>query len=376
MKKLFSHSGKLDRLEAIRGFAAVYVVINHTMGKTFFINNINVAFLFRFGQEAVILFFILSGIVIQYSFSQSSDKSFQSYFFKRFFRIYIPLLLIFILNYLVISITKNEFITVNWPNLIGNLFMLQDSANIKPGVLFSTFMNNLPLWSLSYEWWFYMLFFFIHHSFRKQASQAAYALGLLGAFTYLIYPNFASRVLTYLPIWWIGTDIAQLYIRGSKINGKTLLTPLCVLVACAIVLSANVLFNSTRIQAETHDSGFGISPYLELRHFIVAIIFIGVSIYWRQLKWIGFNWIFGWFKYLAPISYVLYIAHFFLISQAHYLDKFITNPSIRLLAYTIICLSISYFIERIIYPSTNRFLSALFIHRYSPLRVQRAASSL
>ena len=376
MKKLFSHSGKLDRLEAIRGFAAVYVVINHTMGKAFFISGINVAFLFRFGQEAVILFFILSGIVIQYSFSQSSDRSFQSYFFKRFFRIYIPLVLIFILNYLVISFTKNEFVSINWSNLIGNLFMLQDSANTKPGVLFCTFMNNLPLWSLSYEWWFYMLFFFIQYSFRKQASQVAYALGLIGAFTYLIYPNFASRILTYLPIWWIGTDIAQLYLQGDRINSKTLLTPICVLIICAFVLSANVLLNSTRIEAEIHDSGFGISPYLELRHFVVALVFIIVSIYWRQLNWVGFNWIFGWFKYLAPISYVLYIAHFFLISQAHYLDKLIANVPIRLLAYMIICLIVSYFIERVIYPATNRFLSSIFIQHYASLRVQRTASSL
>jgi peptidoglycan/LPS O-acetylase OafA/YrhL len=46
------------------------------------------SFLFRFGQEAVMLFFLLSGFVIYYSFSLGKDKSFQGYFQRRWLRIY------------------------------------------------------------------------------------------------------------------------------------------------------------------------------------------------------------------------------------------------------------------------------------------------
>jgi peptidoglycan/LPS O-acetylase OafA/YrhL len=80
----------LDKLDAIRGFAAVYVVFYHFFGQAKLLPNIVEKVIFSFGQEAVILFFLLSGFVIYVSVERSSKITFSSYFIKRFIRIYFP----------------------------------------------------------------------------------------------------------------------------------------------------------------------------------------------------------------------------------------------------------------------------------------------
>ena len=84
---------RLERLESLRGFAALYVVFFHVLPQKIYLFGINVGTLFRFGPEAVIVFFVLSGFVIKFTYEKSKDKSFRYYFIRRFIRLYIPLLL-------------------------------------------------------------------------------------------------------------------------------------------------------------------------------------------------------------------------------------------------------------------------------------------
>jgi peptidoglycan/LPS O-acetylase OafA/YrhL len=50
---------KLERLEALRGVAAVYVLLHHIIRARLGIEKGLLGLLFGFGQEAVILFFLL-----------------------------------------------------------------------------------------------------------------------------------------------------------------------------------------------------------------------------------------------------------------------------------------------------------------------------
>ncbi|MHB8209551.1 acyltransferase family protein, partial [Mucilaginibacter sp.] len=153
---------KLKKLEAVRGFAAVYIVLNHSLPVPLMIGGKDFSILFRFGQEAVILFFLLSGFVIQCAFTLSADKSFKTFFSKRFLRIYIPLICVFITNYSLDALQSGAFLPIDFHSLAGNLLMLQNSSFfLKPYVTVGSFLGNTPLWSLSYEWWFYMVFFVI-----------------------------------------------------------------------------------------------------------------------------------------------------------------------------------------------------------------------
>ena len=67
---------KIKKLDTIRAFAALYVMIAH-FGMGFF-KGTNYSIPFRFAQEAVMLFFLLSGFVIYISFIKNPNISFKS----------------------------------------------------------------------------------------------------------------------------------------------------------------------------------------------------------------------------------------------------------------------------------------------------------
>lgn len=191
---------RLEKLEALRGFAALYVVLFHTLPQIFYLGNINVGLLFRFGPEAVIVFFSLSGFVIKYTFEKSKDKSFRYYFIRRFIRLYIPLFFIFLLGYGIKCYQAGMLTDPEWKTLLGNIFMLQDVISQKPNVLSASYMGNGVLWSLSYEWWFYMLFFFLStHIKSEKLNTWVNIIVILAAASYLIYPFFINRLAMYLP---------------------------------------------------------------------------------------------------------------------------------------------------------------------------------
>ncbi len=340
---------KLSKLEAIRGAAAFYVVLHHLFSHEIRIFGYDISIIFRFGQEAVILFFILSGFVIQYSYSKFPDVSFKSYFLKRFSRIYIPLILVFIVHYFLLSMLNNELFPIDTSSLIGNLLMLQDSFH-KPNVLFTPFLGNSPLWSLSYEWWFYMLFFILSKKIKKNLSTTVYLLSTLSTITYIIYPNFFNRELMYFIIWWIGADIAKLFISNKEISLNSLRTPITFVFINILLLAFNMYIS--------YDSGlkFGLNPVLELRHFTFALIAIVLAVIWKNYKWIGFNKTLGLFECIAPISFGIYITHWFLVVNTEYLN-FITNNSItKGFLGLILCFCISYLIERVLFPKIKTII--------------------
>jgi peptidoglycan/LPS O-acetylase OafA/YrhL len=78
---------KLNILEAVRGGAALYVFLGHFIVGSFIAKTNFLSFFFRFGQEAVILFFLMSGFVIELS-GLRKKTSFHDFFYKRFLRIY------------------------------------------------------------------------------------------------------------------------------------------------------------------------------------------------------------------------------------------------------------------------------------------------
>ncbi|RXG13092.1 acyltransferase family protein [Leeuwenhoekiella aestuarii] len=341
--------GKLVKLEAIRGFAALYVVIYHLFltgiiqSSSFIVNT-----LFRFGQEAVILFFVLSGFVIKYSHERASDKSFFTYFEKRFLRIFIPLILVFLTNYFLFSYQDEMFLSIDWKQFFGNLFMFQDVGSLKPNVIVNPFLGNTPLWSLSYEWWFYMLFFGLYFLKPERATKLVYVLAVLSAISYLFYPNFLNRLLMYLLIWWGGLLIADLFLKNEKISFSNLRNYLFVMLLIAALLLLNVF-----IQGYTNIGNIvkniGIHPVLELRHFIFAILAITLALCWHKLNWVFFRFTFLPFYRLAPISYALYISHWFLVIKATYLNDYISNIWIRTFIYLLLCFVFSYLVEEVIY---------------------------
>ncbi|MFD1293688.1 acyltransferase family protein [Lutibacter holmesii] len=348
------HKNKFEKLEALRGFAALYVVLFHTFPQQINLLGINVGVLFRFGSEAVIVFFVLSGFVIKYSFEKSNDKSFKNYFKRRFIRLYIPLIFIFILGYLIKSYSEGALANPEWSYLLSNLFMLQDVISQKPNVIAPPYMGNGVLWSLSYEWWFYM-FFFIATVYinNKNLNKWINITVIISAISYLFYPFIVNRIVMYFAIWWTGARFADLYLKGNSITYKAMLPYAAVLITVTLILALNFYlnFNYTKI----YSYPLVAFPFIELRHFVFTIMLLFTAITWKNLNWFGFNTLFGVFKYLAPCSYVIYISHHYLVVKATYLN-FINNTIIEYGLYIILMILFSYLIEAIIYERIKKYL--------------------
>jgi len=322
---------KLDILEAIRGGTALYVFLGHFIIGSFIGNTNPFSIFLRFGQEAVILFFLMSGFVIQLSYKKKQIP-FLKYLKKRFFRIY-PLFLISIL--LVLCYRLLIGLPIETKTLFGNLFMLQDMGSLKPGTIVDTFGNS-ALWSLSYEWWFYMLF--IPISSFKNKNTVAIIIVVLSALVYFIYPIQLFRWPMYFGIWWSGVVLADLYLN-KELSFKNILKK----IICPFLLLPSLFLIFTSL-TKPFDS-VGVHPLLEIRHFGSAIIFIVIAVVWKNFNWIGFPF-FKPLEKIAPFSYGLYVLHLPLIMIINpIISYYIANSYAQFIIIAFLIILISLLLE-------------------------------
>ena len=339
------------KLEAVRGLAASYVVLHHTVNFKYYLLGVDLGQLLRFGQEAVILFFVVSGFVIHYSYQHTRDRSFSNYFMKRFLRIYVPLIVVFATGYCIESLKTGALLELDPMQLVGNLLMLQDWPADKPGVLVDPLLGNDPLWSLSYEWWFYMLYFPLMQLSigRTRLTIGVLSVSVAAAVIYVIWPTFVPRLLMYLAIWWSGVHFAQLYIDKKPITVKS-----CGAILIALALICAVL--SVKVVLWRYNGGglyLGRHPLIELRHISFALFAIVAAIFWHRFRWRGFDWVIGPFAIIAPISYVIYIAHYHLLVTATWFDG-IGNQYVVWVMYLIGLILFAWFVELRLYPAVRR----------------------
>lgn len=152
---------RLPWLDLVRFLAALVVVLDHSRDNLFGGYSeladadksplVAVAFgVTRLGHEAVLVFFVLSGMLVGgRAIERIRDGSFNGSAFAidRTVRIMLPLLPALLFTALVQWHIDQG---VNVQHLILNVVSLQ-------GVLAPPFGHNAPLWSLSYEVWFYIL---------------------------------------------------------------------------------------------------------------------------------------------------------------------------------------------------------------------------
>jgi peptidoglycan/LPS O-acetylase OafA/YrhL len=335
---------KLAGIEAIRGFAAIYVFAGHILLLRGGVEKSSaLGYLLRFGQEAVMLFFLVSGFVIYFSTYMHSDRRFGPYFRRRLRRIY-PIFLLALAVSFLIGPSSDPTLT----QVLGNLSMLQDRD--KPGVWFSPLGGNTPLWSLSYEWWFYMAFFPLFAWVRSSRHvHVAGAISIAGFLTYIVLPNEISLFACYFIIWWTGAEIAKLLISGSAFSLSALRLPMSYLsVVTALWGSAVVahIWAGNEVLSGSH-------PVVELRHFGSALAFVVVGAAWHKLGWRGFKQAIGPFAIVAPISYGLYALHFPLAVQGRFFD-WIPEPSLQVVAYGGTAMLVAYLAEGPLQALVNR----------------------
>ena len=330
---------KFQKLEMLRGFAAVYVFAGHLLRERILSKSSRVGLLLAFGQEAVMLFFLISGFVVYYSTAKHGDLAFRPYFARRLRRIYPIYLVALLLSYLCASPVVRAAVTI--PQLLGNLCLLQDFSRGKPGVWVDPLCANFVLWSLSYEWWFYMMFFPVYRLVRPAWQlHAVTILSLIGYATYSLHPNQASLFLTYFIFWWCGAELARSYLDGVPLTLGTQRRPVLCLTLFSGLLAAPVLLAAWNRQPLS----FGVHPILELRHSLACWLFLVVGLLWARAGWKGFDAIFQVFGLAAPISYALYVFHYPLAVSSTYLSS-VPNSVLRTLGYILVTFAAAYVAE-------------------------------
>lgn len=339
----------LNKLDAIRGFAAVYVVLHHFVHDLEFIPVPIKKILFSFGQEAVMFFFLLSGFVIYWSVNKSKELYFKSYFIKRFRRIYFPFTISIVVSIIVFYVDGKLAYDFSWQDLIGNFLMLQDFSGVKPGTWFPPFLANYPLWSLSYEWWFYMLFFPCYKLLPKNKNRIYFILffSIASFVTYIAIPNQVALFFSYYIIWWSGIEAAEVFINEGRFTTQNM-RPIIFSLLVMTTLTFIPVLGADKFQP-------GYYPFLIFRHFFAALITIVLGLLWYQKKLAYFNQTLGCFLKIAPISYGIYIFHYPILQQLN-LNPYISNLWMIYLIKFAMIIGLSYVVEIKLQPLVNKWI--------------------
>ncbi|PZE66878.1 acyltransferase [Curtobacterium sp. MCBD17_021] len=250
-------------LDLARALAAVYVVAYHVLASVAMPRPLSA--LFSFGQEAVIVFFLLSGFVI---FANEADRSARpgGYYLRRLRRIYPPILLAMALSTVLWAFGLIRVDPSLW-SAVGTMLSLQDIPTLKPGVVTAPYLGNDPLWSLSYEVFFYLVFPLVMVAWRRneQRTRALVPVVAVAAFaSYIFMPNHLSLVIAYFLLWWSGAMAAHVYLRTGTIRVGAVKSELLGLVSLTLVALAGVAVHGW--------NGAGLFPGLMVRHFAIALL--------------------------------------------------------------------------------------------------------
>jgi peptidoglycan/LPS O-acetylase OafA/YrhL len=187
---------------------------------------------------------------------------------------------------------------------------LQDVSFLKPGVIVDPYLRNDPLWSLSYELAFYVVFPPVLAAWTRSPRLATHMIGLVCCVLYACYalwPNHFALVGAYFLLWWAGAMAARAYLSGARDCRPLVPTLGWMLALCGV--AAIVVY------VAGYDGVYQF-PVLPLRHFCVGLaimaVFFGPIGRCSATLAMRFGRL---FSALASISYGLYVLHYPLLVQ-------------------------------------------------------------
>lgn len=344
---------KLDQLTSLRFFAAIMIVFHHSYGLFGLENSGNV----NLGQ-GVSFFFVLSGFILTYVYSNLSGYSNIKHFYKaRFARIWPVYIASFLFGYFLLdySISANT--------IIPFIFMVQAWIPISTYY----FSYNAVAWSISTEIFFYLVFPILIYSWNStKLNKLFFSLLILfilmvitnwfelpsytkpldhtnffGITTHgLIYISPLSRILEFI----FGMFIAQAYKNNLNHKEGTSLKYTIYEILTVILVVVSMFYTKTIIQL-TKDSFLNPALGLWIIHSGSMFAF-GLLIYIMAYGKGKISKILSYpfFVILGEISFSIYLFHQILLS---YYRQNINNFSYfsdntMLIIYLIILICISY----------------------------------
>jgi peptidoglycan/LPS O-acetylase OafA/YrhL len=185
------------------------------------------------GHQAVVLFFVLSGYLVGGSvlrMLREKKWNWEVYLLHRFVRLWIVLLPGLVLCYFWDSIGLRTHLMLyhgiipfyetgdisqlqTLKAFFGNLFFLHP-------MLVRTYGSDGPLWSLSYEFWYYILFPLGLSALRREFSWRTRGLCVVG---FLLAAFFVrTAILPMFPVWLLGMALALVRTPRISVIGRWL----------------------------------------------------------------------------------------------------------------------------------------------------------
>ena len=162
------------------------------------------------GTDALIMFFMLSGLVINLS-ETNKPKPVKAFLSNRFIRIYPQFVMGMLLAFLALYVTNTAFPSLKV--ILGNFFILSTMKDYM-GYIVPSIQSNLPVWSLSFEVAFYVLFALTIGRNQKKAIFCWFMMALIAIPLYFFRPE--RDVLTHIiavfafsSVWLVGYYIYQ-----------------------------------------------------------------------------------------------------------------------------------------------------------------------
>ncbi|MCZ2822320.1 acyltransferase [Modestobacter sp. VKM Ac-2977] len=230
-----SGAGRLSALDGLRGIAALVVVVHHglltwqVLAMQYFVENrasgtwwltFTPLHLVWAGTEAVMVFFVLSGLVLALPFLERPARRgrWRGYYGQRLVRLYVPAVAsLVVAAAIVLAFPRQPGATTSWwfdahavepdvPTLLRDALLLDGSSGV-----------NSVLWSLHYEVLFSLLLPGYLLLVRRLGQRSGWLvpplLLLVGCGVYL-----GSLMLSWLPVFGLGVVMAVLRQRLQRLG--------------------------------------------------------------------------------------------------------------------------------------------------------------
>jgi peptidoglycan/LPS O-acetylase OafA/YrhL len=255
-----------------------------------------------YGHAGVIVFFVLSGFLVggkalDLAASKHLDQDWPKFLADRFARIFIvllPALLLSLLIFwaLILLVPSAPFVSQpmwGWDmqaplNADRSPLLWMSAATLLNEFLTPTLRINAPLWSLAYEWFYYMMILAAIFVYRRVWSKAA-CIVIFYAIALLAISLIRSTAIAESGLIWLFGLASRVIFNQGLLRGKWLCVP-------ALVTVFVILMATRFCHVPDYALGVGIA-------FLIAIADWS---HWHGGAKLG--------EALASFSYSLYVVHF------------------------------------------------------------------
>ncbi len=383
------HPKKLLTLDALRAIACLLVWVSHFRVATGYFREARFDTIQTFsawGRESVAIFFILSGIVINLSTKNKTNR--WEYFRKRFIRIYPIYLFVLIFCFLADHFILGHATDIK--TLIGNLGV---SATIQ-GILFAPMPLNPVVWSITCEAFFYLVFGLFYNFNRLKIVWIWFGIAVLSITFNAFFYSFSKNVLfqfIYLVncsfLWVLGYLLYE-YRSYFKVNFSTaafcaLMIPMVTRLhqlnfdlhelaysLAGLYLIPLFLYLLQGYKRETQGPAYHINPLFVLpvyffslwclwhlsnslptNKIIYSVLpFLSLSLYSNKISEgvkFCYHKVLNVLLFIADISYPLYLVHMPIMSLAFYFIPLLRVTGMLLAIF--ISITLSYLLETFLF---------------------------